>query len=390
MFSDDQMHPILITRPGPLKELAADLTRHNVVAVDTESNSLHAYREQVCLIQFSTAETDYLVDPLALDDLSPLGPIFASPDIQKIFHAAEYDLICLKRDFSFRFANLFDTMVAASILGKPEIGLASILEDEFGLNLDKRFQRADWGKRPLSEDLIDYARLDTHYLIILRDQLLDELNQTGRWPLAEEDFARMCLVSNRAPENVNKGNARNNGNGTSEACWRINRANDLTPQQAAVLKELCTYRDHVAQSINRPLFKVISDDTLLGIASALPETLDALGQVRGMTQGQIHRHGFALLQAIERGLQAPPLYYTRSPRPEEQFLSRLDRLRQWRKKAAQEMGVKSDVILSRDLLYSLAEQNPQDRAALGDLLSEVPWRCTHFGDQILKVLQKQK
>ncbi len=127
MVSDDQTLPVLITRPGPLKDLAADLSRQSLVAVDTESNSLHAYREQVCLIQFSTEETDYLVDPLALDDLSSLGPIFANPDIEKIFHAAEYDLICLKRDFGFQFANLFDTMVAASILGKARnrIGLRS-------------------------------------------------------------------------------------------------------------------------------------------------------------------------------------------------------------------------------------------------------------------------
>lgn len=390
MLSDDQNHPVLITRPGPLKELVADLSRRSLVAVDTELNSLHAYHEQVCLIQFSTEETDYLVDPLALDDLSYLGPIFANPNIEKIFHAAEYDLICLKRDFGFQFANLFDTMVAASILGKAEIGLASILENEFGLNLDKRFQRANWGQRPLSEDLIDYARLDTHYLIILRNQLLDELNQKERWPLAEEDFNRLCLINNRAPENGSRSSSRNGSNGNHEPCWRISGANELTPQHAAVLQELCIYRDRVAHSINRPLFKVISDETLLSIASNTPDTLEALSQVHGMTPGQIRRHGYALLQAVERGLEAPPLYYTRTLRPDDQFISRLDRLRQWRKKTAQELGVKSDVIMARDLILTLAEQNPRTREKLDSLLCEVPWRREHFGDQILKVLLRQK
>jgi ribonuclease D len=390
MFSDDPTHPFLITRPGPLIDLAADLSLQSLIAVDTESNSLHAYREQVCLIQFSTASTDYLVDPLALHDLSPLAPIFANPNIEKIFHAAEYDLICLKRDFGFLFANLFDTMVAASILGKPEIGLASILESEFGLNLDKRFQRANWGQRPLSPELIAYARLDTHYLIILRNQLLDELHQADRWPLAEEDFTRLCLISNRAPENGGRNNTRNGNKANHEPCWRISGANELTPQQAAVLQELCSYRNQVARSIDRPLFKVISDESLLSIAAATPKTLDALSRLPGMTPGQIRRHGNALLQAVERGLHAPALEYMRIPRPDDQFLSRVDRLRQWRKKTAQEIGVKSDVVLSRDLLFTLAEQNPRTREELDRLLIDVPWRRERFGDQVFKVLSRQK
>ena len=296
----------------------------------------------------------------------------------------------MKRDFGFQFANLFDTMVAASILGKAEIGLASILENEFGLNLDKRFQRANWGQRPLSEELIDYARLDTHYLIILRNQLLEELHQKERWPLAEEDFNRLCLISNRAPENGSRNSARNGNNGNHEPCWRISGANELAPQQAAVLQELCVYRDHVARSINRPLFKVISDETLLSIAASTPDTLEALSQIHGMTPGQIRRHGYALLKAVEHGLEAPPLYYTRSIRPDDQFLARLDRLRQWRKKTAQEFGVKSDVIMARDLLFTIAEQNPHTKENLDSLLYEVPWRREHFSDQILKVLLRQK
>lgn len=390
MFTEDLDHPILVTNPSQLKDVVADLRQQAQVAVDTESNSLHAYREQVCLIQFSTAEIDYLVDPLALKDLTILGPIFSDPAIEKIFHAAEYDLICLRRDFGFRFANLFDTMVAASILGKPEIGLASLLEDEFGLNLDKRFQRADWGQRPLSPGLIDYARLDTHYLIILRNQLYDELLETERLPLAQEDFNRLCLISNRVAEAGNGNKSKNGNNGNREPCWRISGSNDLSPQQAAVLQELCTYRDHIAAAINRPLFKVISDDTLLAIASSLPDNLDALRQIHGMTPGQIHRHGHALLGAVKRGLQAPPLYFTRSPRPDDQFLSRLDHLRQWRKKTAQDLKVKSDVVLARDLLFTLAEKNPATNLELDEVLSEVPWRREHFGAQILNVLTHKR
>ncbi len=151
----------VITHAAALRTLANELQRHPIIAVDTESNSLYAYRERVCLIQFSTPLADTLVDPLALDDLTPLAPIFADPKIEKVFHAAEYDLICLKRDFGFEFANLFDTLVAARILGRKHVGLGAILAAEFNVEQDKRFQRANWGARPLPPDHLFYAVQDT-------------------------------------------------------------------------------------------------------------------------------------------------------------------------------------------------------------------------------------
>src|SRR3989304_2551096 len=172
--------PILITHPRQLEALAKTLASEAILAVDTESNSLHAYREQVCLVQFTTSQADYLVDPLVLLDLSPLAGLFSNPNIEKIFHAAEYDLVCLKRDFGFSFANLFDTMLAARILGRPGVGLGSLLESEFGVPLDKRFQRANWGQRPLPPSLLAYARLDTHYLIDLRHRLKAALEKKRR------------------------------------------------------------------------------------------------------------------------------------------------------------------------------------------------------------------
>lgn len=366
--------PVLITRPGSLKQLADRLINEPIVAVDTESNSLYAYKEQVCLIQFSTPETDFLVDPLALKDLSPLGVVFASPNIEKVFHAAEYDLLCLRRDFEFDFDNLFDTMVAARVLGIEEIGLGSLLEAEFGVHLDKRFQRADWGQRPLPPHLLSYARLDTHFLIRLRDRMLAELHEKKLWSLAYEDFQRMRNVNGvlqelRTPD-----------------VWRISGAQELAPRQAAILNELCRYRDHVARTLNRPLFKVISDRTLLQIARDVPSTIRELSQVPGMSRGQIERHGSALLAATQKGLKAPPLLPERTPRPSEQFLERMDALRRWRKQTAQDMGVKSDVILPRDLMYQIAERSPRTKNELAEILSNVPWRLERFGGEILQTI----
>ena len=156
--------PILVADEDSLDRLVRDLASHPVVAVDTESNSLHAYRERVCLIQFSTPAADFIVDPIRLPDLSPLAPFFANPSQQKVFHAAEYDLICLRRDYQFEFTNIFDTMSAARTLGWPQVGLAAILDTHFGVKLNKKYQRADWRRRPLTPEQLDYARLDTHYL----------------------------------------------------------------------------------------------------------------------------------------------------------------------------------------------------------------------------------
>jgi ribonuclease D len=364
-----------ITRRGGLTKLAAVLTCQSILAVDTESNSLFAYREQVCLIQFSTPEADYLVDPLALADLSALGPIFADEQIQKVFHAAEYDLLCLKRDFSFSFNNLFDTMLAARILGRKEVGLGSILEAEFNLQVDKRHQRANWGQRPLPDYLLDYARQDTHYLIELRERFEHELEERGLAALAQEDFKRLCQVE------------ASNENGKT-ACWRVNGVHKLSPQQVAVLQELCIYRDEVARQWNRPLFKVISDHTLHAIASTLPTDMDELKDLPGMTQHQLDRHGKALLQAIQRGLQASPIHRPRNARPNDQFLARVEALKQWRKHKARELEVESDIILPRDLLHTLATRNPLEMDSLAECLEDVPWRREQYGEEILMVLRK--
>lgn len=366
--------PKLVTRGGSLRRLVERLAREPILAVDTESNSLHAYREQVCLIQFSTPGEDYLVDPLALEDLGPLASLFSDPAIEKVFHAAGYDLITLKRDFGFAFENLFDTMVAARILGWEEVGLGSLLRAEFGVQLDKRYQRANWGQRPLTPEMLAYARLDTRFLIPLRDRLKAELQARGRWQLAVEDFNRLRRVNGRDPQDA------------PEACWRVSGAYDLSGQEAAVLQELCRYRDQVARSLDRPLFKVISDKALLAIAAASPADLRELQRAANLSERQMQRHGQALLQAVRRGLQAEPIYPRRVPRPDDRYLARLEALRQWRKQAARQMGVSSEVVLPRDLVFSIAAQAPRRPEELAELMGEVPWRRERFGEEILAAL----
>ena len=368
--------PIMITHQSALKQMVEGFLSEPILAVDTESNSLFAYQEQVCLIQFSTPRDDFLVDPLVLDDLSPLKPLFADPKIEKIFHAAEYDLITLKRDYDFSFDNLFDTMIAARILGWEEIGLGSILKVEFNVKLNKRFQRANWGKRPIPLDMQAYARLDTRYLIPLRYTMKAELKSKGRWPLAEEDFARLRFVNGRDPQEL------------PEPCWRVRGAHDLTSQQAAVLLELCNYRAKVAKRIDRPVFKVIGDHTLLAVAEACPRTRSELQDLPKLSEKQFQRHADGLLRAVERGLKAEPVYPPRTQRPDEIYLARVEELRSWRKRTAHQMQVKSDVVLPRDVLYTIAARDPGNLKELGELMTQLPWRLERFGEQILATLSQ--
>lgn len=366
--------PKLIVESRQLAEMIAALAAQPIVAVDTESNSLHAYREKVCLIQFSIPGRDYLLDPLAFSNLSALAPLFADPGIEKVFHAAEYDLLVLKRDFGFRFANLFDTMVAARILGWKKVGLGSVLEAKMGVKLQKKFQRADWGQRPLPEPMLDYARLDTHYLIRLRTLLKKDLQSKNRWPIAAEDFNRMRQVNGTAPEP------------RGPDIWRINGVRELPAGKAAVLQRLAEYRERKAEAMDRPLFKVISDKTLIAIAEAEPSTNRELGELPGMTPGQVRRHGAGLLAAVRQAEQERPPKPPRRPRQPDDFIERLDALKDWRKGEARKMGVESDVILPRDVMEAIARANPNGREALAGLMRAVPWRLAQFGGQIEGVL----
>lgn len=369
MIVDQLAPPELIQSSNQLNQLADELTRQPRIAVDTESNSLHAYRERVCLIQFSTPETDYLVDPLVFDSLNILGPIFANPKIEKIFHAAEYDLICLRRDYGFDFANLFDTMQAGRILGRKLAGLDRLIEEKFDIKVNKRFQKADWGARPLSPDLMLYARLDTHFLIPLRDLLKTELEEKGLWSLAQEDFRMACHSNISKPK-------------SESPYWtRFSNRRDLTLQDLTVLNELLILREQLAARLDRPPFKVLEDDRLVEIAKTKPAAATEL-EVE-LTSRQIQNWGTLILEAIQRGAESPLVKRIPLERPNEAYVKRLEKLKNWRKKVAVEMDVESDVVLPRSLMIALAERGSQE---LEQVMECSPWRREHFGAQIVTVL----
>ena len=368
--------PLLIENRESLKEMTDRLAREPLLAVDTESNSLYAYQEQVCLIQFSIPGFDYLVDPLAVPDLGSLAPLFSSPKIEKVLHGAEYDVMCLARDFEFQIVNLFDTRVASRTLKWKRNGLSDLLEQVFSVNVDKRFQRANWGKRPLSAEMLDYARLDTHYLLKLRDHLHQLLGNEGSLAEAQE----LCERMTDPPIRENGFNP--------DGFWRIAHSRELPQRKAAILRELYLMRDRHARRQNRPPFKILGDQSLLAIAKSGPRTIEELHGLPGLTNNTVRRYGAEFLATVERGLKAPLPQKPRNRGNDEATHARYEALREWRKNAAKKRKLESDLILPRDLLVEIATRSPRDLADLRQIMEPLESRFQRYGEEILKLIRK--
>ncbi len=368
--------PHYIDTQSSLEKLCSHLKSETSIAVDTESDSLYSYHEKVCLIQFSTCTTDYLVDPLSGIDVSPLGDLFADPGIEKIFHAAEYDVICLRRDYGFKFTHLFDTMQAARILGFTKLGLSSLLQEYFEVVVDKRFQKANWGKRPISPAMANYARLDTHYLIPLREQLSSALEKANFTSIAREDFLRI---------------ARSSGTPNDKPLYTSIRGyHKLSPQQLAILVELCTFRDHIAQQADLPPFKVLSSTILLEAAKAAPATYEELSKLSGLSEKLLRRYSKGLLEAIKKGNSNTPIHLEHRSKPSDIYITRLEKLKKWRVQLAHKKSVESDIILPREIMEDIAKKNPSTRSELKSLMQEVPERFQQYQDSIMHVLKEKE
>lgn len=351
------------------------LMREERIAVDTESNSLHAYRGVTCLIQLSTPAEDLLIDPLAIADISALGAILADPAIEKIFHAAEYDLICLKRDFDFDVRNIFDTMAAARVCGYQRIGLGNMLEDLLGVQHSKKHQKYDWSQRPLSESALRYAQVDTHYLLPLRDILHEQLRLRRRLEEAREYIADVTRYELKSQEFDPKG------------YWTLVRPNSLDRAQIGSLRELYILRDELAQAYDHPPQRLISNKILLQIVKQGPRSIKQLYSFRGLPAWLIRQSGDEIIQALQHGA-ASRLKVAR-PKQEpipQPIVDRYSALHSWRRETAKARGVESDVIISRGALWDIARRNPATVDDLGDICGLGPWRRETYGAALVAVV----
>lgn len=419
--STDGQDPLLLDTAEQLAAVIDRLRLQPAIALDTESDSLYSYYPKVCLIQISTlddtavdgipdnpdisdnygdpddpndgtadaqevdpnAVVDFLIDPLTLREhgeveaLALLGELLADPEQQVIMHAAENDITTLQRDFGFRFRNIFDTQLAARVLGQKRIGLASMLEAEFGVRSNKRMQRTNWGQRPLSADQLAYARTDTHYLLTLRDRLRARLIEAKRWRMAVPAFARL--------ETIEAGDDPTD----ERTFWRTKGLRDLPRTRLGLLQALWRQREREAQRRDVPPFKVMRDEALVKLARVAPTNRRALERA-GLSRSQLERHGDRLLATIaehrdDPAPKPPPRRRRGTPlSPEGQ--AAFDALRTWRTVTAQEMGVATDRVFTNRVLDRIVRRNPRSVDALAQIDGVEAWQIDEYGEALLAKL----
>ena len=368
----------LITSSEQYQKMIAHLSEQKAIAIDTESNSLYAYQERVCLIQLSSRERDFLLDPFAFEELQALGELMANNQVQKIMHAGDYDISTLKRDYGFEFHNVFDTMLAASALGESSLGLSTLLEKYFGIQLAKKYQRANWGERPIKADMLRYAQADSHFLIPLRDYMMPKLKEIGWLELVQEDANAMAKNTPAMKPHC-------------EDVWRIKGTRDLSPEEISLLAELNHQRELQAQKRNRPPFKIFGDPAMIAIAQAMPRTLEELSALKVFSAHQMKRYGNLIVNTVSQWLENPQkLHRPPNWRPDDAEIERHEALKRLRKTLAQQEGIVSNLVLPRDLMEKIARHKPQTMAELENLMEDYPLRFARFGKQVFDLLQRKR
>ena len=366
--------PPILTSTEEIAAFAAELETYPVIAVDLEADSMHNYQEKVCLLQFSTPDTTVLVDPLAGADLKSLRPVLANPKIRKIFHAADYDIRCLARDFDIEIDGLFDTMISSQFLGEARFGLADVLRKYYSVELDKQYQRADWSKRPLPEVMIQYAAEDTSHLHELAENLEAQLIDKGRLEWVQEE----CSLLEKVRFIDRQGGM----------FLRFKGAGTLDRRQLAVLENLLHWRDAEAQRQDRPLYKVFGNKELLEIARQLPR---GLGQISGISPRLLDRYGKKIMPAVQAALDLPEAELPVYPRGERrakdpQIEKRVIRLKEWRKGMATKLELDPGVLINNTMLEELARRHPQTDSDLAEVEVLKKWQRKVLGEGILQAL----
>jgi ribonuclease D len=358
----------------------AHIANTRAIALDTEGASFHRFIDRIYLLQISTRAASAILDPLTIGVPEELGRLLESRDVEVVFHDADYDLRLLHQDYDWRVTNIFDTRVAAQLLGIRAFGLAALLDRFFGVKLDKKHQRADWSMRPLTAGMLEYAAQDTEYLLDLRDRLGNELSKLGRSSWAAEEFARLEGTRWEAED-------------PRDAFLRVKGARDLTRRQLAMLRELVIWRDDVARTLDRATFRVVSNETLLEIARLAPTAKVQLAGVKGMPRGILESRSSEILAAVQRGTDVPEAELPRFPRGQRwerdpDFDDVVARLKTVRDEAATRLDLDAGVLCPRERLEAVARRRPASIEELAEVPELRRWQIEQLGSEFIRALRE--
>jgi ribonuclease D len=370
--------PLYIDSPEAANRFLASISNARALALDTEGASFHRYVDRIYLLQLSTERQHAIIDPLKVESPDKLGKLLEARDVEVVFHDADYDLRLLHQDYGWRVTNIFDTRIAAQLLGIKAFGLAALLESHFGVKLDKKHQRADWSMRPLPGDMLEYAAQDTMHLLGLRERLREALQRKGRLSWAEEEFER--LEGTQWDEEAD-----------DSSFLRMKGARDLSRRELAILRELAAWRDSVARELDRSTFRVAGNEVLLAMAREAPSTVAAVEATKGLSRGVVARHARAIVDAIARGKAVPEAdlpKFARGPRwaRDPEYEDRAVALKSVRDRRAAELELDPGVLCPRERLEAIARRNPRTV----DEMLEVPevrrWQAEVLGGDFIKAL----
>ena len=370
---------VYVDSPAAAAQLVASLGSVERIAIDTEGASFHRFVDRIYLIQISTSDVTAVIDPLSAGDLPALGAVLADRSVEVVLHDADYDLRLLHQDYGWHPTNIFDTRIAAQLLGIPAFGLGALLERFVGIRLEKKHQRADWSMRPLPQDMLEYAQEDTRYLLQLRDLIGADLERMGRMEWAREEF-ELLEGTRWAAEDE------------SLSFMRIKGARDLTRRELSVLGQLAHWRDGKAAELDRAVFRVMANEVLLELARTIPTREDQLLGIKGMPRSLAQRASHEILAAVQRGLAVPEENLPRYPKAQRwqkdpDFDRRATALKAARDVAARRLQIDPGVLCSRERIEAVARRNPATMEELAEVSELRKWQARELGPDFLRALQ---
>ncbi|MDL1968863.1 MAG: HRDC domain-containing protein [Deltaproteobacteria bacterium] len=369
----------LINTKTDLEKITRNLKKEKSIAVDVEADSMYHFKEKVCLIQIATKKKHLVIDPLKIQDLSSLKSLFSNNDIKKFFHGADFDVRSLYRDFNIKIKNLFDTQIASMFLGISETSLDAVLKKRFNISLNKKYRKKDWSKRPLPEDMIEYAVKDTTYLIKLAEIIEKELKQIDRISWVNEECE---ILSKVRPAMLN----------SEPLFMKCKGAGKLNPKSLAVLEALLQFRLSVAEKKDKPLFKIIGNNSIMKIVKEKPVNKRQLEKTKALSQKQIEMYGDAIVRAVNYSLMLPAAELPVYPRRKALVLPpevplRAKAIKCWRDSKAKKIGLDPSIVCKKSIINSIAIQNPMYLMDLLKIKEMKKWQKKEFGRDIVAILK---